>query len=317
MKRFLLAVLVATFAISASAQELNVGSFNIRNGKPLKPGQALPKKGDYSKFNGWDHRKQYVCDMINLEAFDVFGMQEVRKPQLDEMLAMLPDYDYIGVGRDDGKAKGEYSPVFYRKDVLEKLDGGTFWLSPTPNVPSKGWDAKYNRICSWGKFRHKLSGAIVYFLNVHFDHRGKQARLESSKQLAEYVKKNCKGANVVISGDFNVTQYSESYKALATSKVLKDSYDIAKYRFEPTGTFNGFNPRRYTTQRIDHLFVSKGVKVSRWGVLTYHYYRDKYKEQGVEAPANIKRENRDVKCISDHYAIQAFLTLKGGKKIKY
>lgn len=310
MKRTLIYLVAVAFAISASAQELNVGSFNIRNGKPLKPGQELPKKGDYSKYDGWDHRKQLVCDMINFEAFDIFGAQEVRKPQLDDMLAMLPDYDYVGVGRDDGKEKGEYSPVFYRKDKFEKLDGGTFWLSPTPEKPSKGWDAKYNRICSWAMLRHKESGKKVCFMNVHFDHRGVQARLEASKQIVAYVKKHCKGAKVVLSGDFNVTQNSESYKHLANSKVLKDSYDLAKYRFEPTGTFNGFNARRYTNCRIDHLFVSKGTKVSRWGVLTYHYYLDKYAIAGTEAPADIKGENRTVKCISDHYAVQAFITLK-------
>ena len=310
MKRIIILFAAAAFALSASAQELNVASFNIRNGKPLKPGQELPKKGDYAKWNGWDHRKQILCDMINLEAFDIFGSQEVRKGQLDDMLAMLPDYDYIGVGRDKGDDRGEFSPVFYRKDKFEKLDGGTFWLSPTPNVPSKGWDAKYNRICSWGKFLHKESGKKVYFLNVHFDHRGVQARIEASKQIAEYVKKNCKGATVILSGDFNVTQNSDSYKVLATSKVLKDTYDLAKYRFEPTGTFNGFNPRRFTNCRIDHLFVSKGVKVSRWGVLTYHYYFDKYAAEGKVAPADIKTEKREVKCISDHYAIQAWVTLK-------
>lgn len=310
MKRIIIVLMTAAFALSASAQELNVGSFNIRNGKPLKPGQELPKKGDYAKYNGWDHRKQYVCDMINLEAFDIFGAQEVRKAQLDDMLAMLPDYDYIGVGRDNGDDKGEFSPVFYRKDKFEKLDGGTFWLSPTPEKPSKGWDAKYNRICSWGLFLHKESGKKVYFLNVHFDHRGVQARIEASKQIARYVKQNCKGATVVVSGDFNVSQDSDSYKTLVASKVLKDSYDIAKYRFEPTGTFNGFNSRRYTNRRIDHLFVSKGTKVSRWGVLTYHYYFDKYAAEGTEAPANIKGEKREIKCISDHYAIQAFVTLK-------
>lgn len=310
MKRIIILFVAAAFALSASAQELNVASFNIRNGKSLKPGQELPKKGDYAKWNGWDHRKQILCDMINLEAFDIFGSQEVRKGQLDDMLAMLPDYDYIGVGRDKGDDRGEFSPVFYRKDKFEKLDGGTFWLSPTPNVPSKGWDAKYNRICSWGKFLHKESGKKVYFLNVHFDHRGVQARIEASKQIAEYVKKNCKGATVILSGDFNVTQNSDSYKVLATSKVLKDTYDLAKYRFEPTGTFNGFNPRRFTNCRIDHLFVSKGVKVSRWGVLTYHYYFDKYAAEGKVAPADIKTDKREVKCISDHYAIQAWVTLK-------
>ena len=290
---------------------LNVGSFNIRNGGNLKEGAE--RKGDYKKYDGWDDRKQVLCDMINLEAFDIFGAQEVRKAQLDDMLAMLPDYDYIGVGRDHGDDRGEFSPVFYRKDLFEKLDGGTFWLSPTPDVPSKGWDARYKRICSWGLFRHKASGKKVCFMNVHFDHRGVQARIEAAKQIAAYVKKNCKGVPVVLSGDFNVTQHSDSYKTLKDSKVLMDSYDLAKYRFEPTGTFNSFNPRRYTTHRIDHLFVSKGAKVLRWGVLTYHYLRTPTAEEVEAAKNGSKRkgyEQRDVKCISDHYAIQSFVTLK-------
>ena len=323
MKRIIVSVLAVVVALSASAQELNVGSFNIRNGKSLKEGEARPEKGDYKKYDGWDDRKQYLCDMINLEAFDIFGSQEVRKGQLDDMLAMLPDYDYIGVGRDYGDDRGEFCPIFYRKDVLEKLAGGTFWLSETPEVPSKGWDAKYNRICTWGHFRHKATGKKICFMNIHFDHRGVQARIESAKLMLDYVKKNCKGMSVIISGDYNVTQTSESYKVLAESKILKDSYDCAKYRFAPTGTFNGFNPKRYTNQRIDHLFVSKKLKVSRWGVLTYHYYRTPTPEEVAAAEAKFaaalaknpkkKRpggENREVKCISDHYAIQAWVTLK-------
>ena len=309
MKRIILSLIVVLFAFSASAQELNVGSFNIRNDRPFKEGDE--RKRDYATYDGWNDRKQYVCDMINLEAFDIFGSQEVRKHQLDDMLAMLPDYDYIGVGRDHGDDRGEFSPILYRRDVLDKVAGGTFWLSPTPEKPSKGWDARYNRICSWGVFRHKVSGKKLCFMNVHFDHRGVQARIEAAKQIAAYVKKNCKGMTVVLSGDFNVTQHSDSYKTLVDTKVLKDSYDLAKYRFEPTGTFNSFNPRRYTTYRIDHLFVSKGVKVSRWGVLTYHYWRTPTAEEIAAAPSEKKKyEKRDVKCISDHYAIQAFITLK-------
>ena len=324
MKRVILTFMVALFALAASAQELNVASFNIRNGAPLKEGQERPIKGksDYVKYNGWDDRKQYVCDLINFEAFDIFGAQEVRKVQLDEMLAMLPDYDYVGVGREGGD-KGEFVPVFYRKDVFEKLDGGTFWLSPTPDVPSKGWDAKYNRICTWVHLRHKVSGKKVCFMNIHFDHRGVQARIESAKMMLDYIKKNCKGMSVIVSGDYNVTQASDSYKVLANSKILKDSYDAAKVHFAPTGTFNGFNPRRYTTHRIDHLFVSKKLKVSRWGVLTYHYYRTPTAEEVAAAEAKFQAqlaknpkkkrpgsENRDIKCISDHYPIQAFVTLK-------
>ena len=321
MRRIIISLFAVAAAISVSAQELNVGSFNIRNDRPFKEGDE--RKRDYASYDGWNDRKAQLCDMINLEAFDIFGSQEVRKHQLDDMLAMLPDYDYIGVGRDFGDDRGEFSPILYRKDVLEKLDGGTFWLSPTPDVPSKGWDAKYNRICTWGHFVHKASGKKICFMNVHFDHRGVQARIESAKLMLDYVKKNCKGMSVIISGDFNVTQTSDSYKVLANSKILKDSYDVASVRFAPTGTFNSFNPKRYTTHRIDHIFVSKKLKVSRWGVLTYHYYRQPTAEEVAEAEAKFaaeleknpkkKRpggEKRDVKCLSDHYAIQAWVTLK-------
>lgn len=311
MRRFVIALLTILTAFSASAEELNVGSINIRVGRHMREDGL--RKGDYKKFNGWDDRKQYLCDMINLEAFDLFGAQEVQKVQLDDMLKMLPDYHYIGVGADDGVFKGEICPVFYRKDAMEKLDEGTFWFSPTPNVPSKGWDAKYQRICTWGLFRQKATGKKVCFMNIHLDHIGQQARLESAKQLVNYVKKTLKGVNVVVVGDYNVSQMSESYGYIASSGLLKDTYEAAKYRFAPTGTFNGFNPCRYTTHRIDHIFVSKRVNVSRHGVLTYHYFRDmKAEEEAMEtaAPKEIKGENRDSKCLTDHYVVQAFLTLK-------
>ncbi len=313
MKRILLALFVATFALSAVAQDLNVASFNIRCGGPLAPGRERPTKGDYSKFNGWDDRKQYVCDMINFEAFDVFGSQEVKKKQLDYMVANLPDYGYIGVARDDGKEKGEFCPVFYRKKDFKVLDGGTFWLSETPDKVSKGWDGACRRICSWGYFQRKSDKSRFYFLCIHLDHKGKEARMEGAKLVVDWVKKNCKGENVIIVGDFNVTQESEYYRVFSESGILADTYDTAKYRFAPTSTFNGFNPRRFADVRIDHIFVSKDVKVSRYGILTYHYFRNmKAEEQEMEtaAPKEIKGENRDVKCISDHYAIQSFITLK-------
>lgn len=320
MKRIFICAVMAMFAFTSMAQELNVGSFNVRNGGPLRPGRERPKKGDYSKFNGWDDRKDLLCDMINLEAFDVFGAQEVRKKQLDYMMSKLPDYEYIGVGRDDGKEKGEFCPVIYRSKEFKLLDGGTFWLSETPDQVSKGWDAACYRVCSWGYFQRKSDKSRFYFLCVHLDHKGKEARLEGAKLIVNWVKENCKGENVIVVGDFNVTQSSDSYKVFTDSGIFQDTYDIAKYRFAPTGTFNGFNPRRYTTQRIDHIFVTNGIKTSRYGVLTYHYFRDmKAEEEAMDtlAPKEIKGENRDTKCISDHYAIQSWITLKkSGKKSK-
>ncbi len=309
MRKFFLCAVMAVFAITASAQELNVGSINVR----------LLAKSDYKKNNGWNQRKGYLCDLINLEAFDVFGAQEVKKPQLDDLLKALPDYRYIGVGRDDGKEKGEYSPVFYRKDKFKLLDCGTFWLSETPDQVSKGWDGMCRRVCSWGYFQRKSDKTCFYFLSTHLDHKGPIAKMEGAKLLVKFIEEHCKGENVILVGDFNVTQDSEPYKVLAESGVLNDTYDVAKYRFNPTGTFNGFNPSRFTTHRIDHIFVSNGVEVSRYGTLTYHYFRDmKAEEQEMDtaAPKEIKGEIREVKCPSDHYPVQSFITLKKTPKSK-
>jgi endonuclease/exonuclease/phosphatase family metal-dependent hydrolase len=167
--------------------------------------------------------------------------------------------------------------------------------------------------------QRKSDKARFYFLSTHLDHKGKEARINGGKLVVDWIKEHCKGENVIVVGDFNVTQSSDTYKVFVDSGILEDTYETAKYKFAPTGTFNGFNPRRYTTYRIDHIFVTKGTKVSRYGVLTYHYFRDMTaKEEAMDtlAPKEIKGENRDTKCISDHYAIQSFITLKGGKKGK-
>lgn len=304
MKKIFLSAMMALFAFTAVAQELNVASFNIRQNN----------RGDYKGNNGWAQRRDVLCDMINFEAFEIFGVQEAKPEQLQDMVARMPDYKYIGVGRDDGKTKGEHSAIFYRKGDFKVIDHGTFWLSETPDEVSYGWGAKHRRICTWGLFMDKKSKTKFYFLNLHLDHRVKAAQENGAKLVLDFVKTKCKkGVNVIVTGDFNVTQESAVYDIFAKSGILQDTYDVAKYRFAPTGTFNGFNPNRYTTHRIDHIFVSKGTKVSRYGVLTYHYFRDmnaELQEMETAAPKEIKGENRDSKCISDHYAIQAFITLK-------
>lgn len=317
MRKIFLCAMTALFALTASAQELNIASFNIRLGRELSEqnrGQERSElKGDYKRYDGWEDRRDILCDMINLEAFDVFGVQEARYGQISDMLQRMPDYDYIGVGRDDGEKKGEHCAIFYRKKQFKVLEEGTFWLSETPDKVSFGWGAKHRRICSWGLFQDKKSKKKFYLFNLHLDHRVKAAQVNGSQLVVDFVKKSCpKGANIIITGDYNVNQNSESYRIFAESGLC-DSYEVAKYKFAPTGTFNGFNPRRYTTHRIDHIFLSKGIKVSRYGVLTYHYFRDiKAPEEAMDtaAPVDIKGENRDIKCISDHYAVQAWITLK-------
>lgn len=304
MKRVFTTLVVVLFAVVAMAQELNVGSVNIRYGA----------KGDYKRHNGWKERCDYMCGVLNHERFDVFGAQEVLKVQLDDMLQRMPEYDYVGVARDDGKAKGEFSPIFYNKSRVKLIKSGTFWLSDTPDVVSKGWDGLCRRVCTWALFQDKLTKTKFYHFNTHLDHRGKVAQMEGANLILATIKSMCpKGAKVIVTGDFNVIQGSDAYNVFAKSGELKDCYDATKYRFAPTGTFNGFNPGRYTSHRIDHIFVTNSIKVSRYGVLTYHYYRDlksAEREMETSAPVEVKGEDREVKCVSDHYFVQAWITLK-------
>lgn len=311
MKRLVIALFAAAVAFSASAQEMNVATFNVRVGGRLREGQARPKKGDYKKFNGWDDRKGYLCDMIQFEAFDIFGVQEARYPQIEDMLARMPEYKYIGVGRDDGEQKGEHCAIFYLKSKFKVLEQGNFWLSETPDVPSFGWGAKYRRVCTWGLFQNKKTKELFYLINTHVNWGKSSAN--SAKMIVEFVKEKCKKTdNVIIMADFNATQTSELYQII-TSNGFEDTYESSKYRFAPTGTGQGFRPNYFTERRIDHIFVSKGIKSSRYGLLNYHYLRDiNADEEAMEtaAPKEIKGENREIKCISDHYAVQSWITLK-------
>ena len=314
MKRIILAFFVAVFALSASAQEMNIATFNVRCGAPRKSADA-PRKGDYKKYNGWDDRKDYLCDMIKFEAFDVFGVQEARHPQISDMLERMPEYAYIGVGRDDGEHKGEHCAIFYQKKKFKVLDHGDFWFSETPDVPSYGWGAKYRRVCTWGLFQNKKTKELFYLIYTHVNW-GKSSVM-SANMLVEFVKEKCtKTDNVIIMADFNAAQDSDLYKII-TSNGFEDTYESSKYRFAPTGTGNGFRINYFNYRRIDHIFVSEGIKSSRYGVLTYHYYRDlKAQEEAMEtaAPKEIKGENRAIHCLSDHYAVQSFITLKKSDK---
>lgn len=294
----LVALVFATATLCA--QTLNVASYNVRTHTPK----------DYEHGDGWTQRVDYLCDVIWFSDFDIFGAQEVRYEQLTDMLARLDGYAYIGAGRDDGKRKGEFSPIFYKKERFRLLDSGTFWLSETPDQPSKGWDAKYPRICSWGLFKDKELHCKFWFFNLHMDHKGIEARRESARLIVNHIKECCgKDANVILTGDFNVAQDNEIFRIFADCGFLKDSYEVAEFRFAPTGTFNSFKPTNYTTRRIDHIWVSNNIDVARYGILTYHYWSD---ESGVvaantDAPKDVKSEQRQVHLPSDHYPVNVFL----------
>ena len=307
MRKTFISVVAMLIALSVSAQELKVGSFNIKCG-------TSHGMGYYESGNGWDDRKGFMFDFINFAAFDVFGAQEVRYGQLTDMVAALPDYEYIGVGRDDGQTKGEFSPVFYRRERFKLLDSGTFWLSETPEKVSRGWDAACNRVCSWGYFQDKVTKEKFYFLNTHIDNKGAVAKTKSVELILKFIEERGKDVTVIVTGDMNVTQNSEWYKQFVATGVLNDSFVAAKYRFAPSGTFSTFTPTRYSTNRIDHIFVSKNVVVERYGVLTLHYWKatDEENYEGKRFPVNA--EKREVLLLSDHYPVQVNVLLNGVKK---
>jgi len=284
MKKPFLLLFCLFMALTMNAQGLTVGTYNVRNNN----------NGDYKNYDGWNQRKDAMCEEINFVFPDLFGSQEVTHQQVVDMLADLPDYAYLGVGREDGKEGGEYSPIFYKKDRFILLNSGHFWLAEDPTKPVLGWDAACKRICTWGYFKDKVSKRKFYFFNTHMDHVGVVARREGAKLIMRKMKSLMKTDEpVILTGDFNVDQSDEIYTIFSNSDLLKDCYANAKYRFAPNGTFNDFNTGAYTGSRIDHIFVSKGVKVMRYAILNETDWR-------AGADGKMVRHS-----LSDHYPVFA------------
>lgn len=297
--RLTLSILLAATAVffsAESAQALITGSFNIRYDNP----------GDVNRGNSWEQRAPIVTGLIRFHRFDVLGTQEAYHHQILDLQKMLPDYGYVGCGRNDGKEKGEYAAIFYRKDKFRALASGTFWLSETPEKPSKGWDADLPRICTWAKFR-RLDGKGNFFVfNTHFDHRGKQARLESARLIVKRIRDVSRGEPVILTGDFNVDQTSESYKELHDAGVLLDAYESAPERYAMNGTANAFNVNSRTESRIDHVFHTKGFKPIRYGVLTDTYRTpvpDAEETQSGNFPGEVKFKAYEARLPSDHFPV--------------
>ena len=301
MKKLLFIVLFAVLAFSAAAQEMLVGSYNIR----------YKNRNDSLNGNVWTKRCQVICDQVNFMNPLIFGTQEVLYGQLQDLLKGLDGYDYIGIGRDDGERGGEHEAIFYKKDQLTLLDSGNFWLSETPEKPGLGWDAACIRICTWGKFqvnaKKKKDRTVFYFFNLHMDHVGIVARREAAKLVVARIQEIANGAPVILTGDFNVDQTNEIYNIFTDSGLLKDSYKAARIRFAENGTFNAFKTEYFTTSRIDHVFVSPSTKVEAYGVLTNSYWTENETsaetEKASDAPQEIWFSNTTRRNPSDHYPV--------------
>jgi endonuclease/exonuclease/phosphatase family metal-dependent hydrolase len=249
--------------MASMAQPMNVVTYNIR----------YDIQGAKLKANGWEQRGPVIASLIRFYDFDIVGTQEGMLHQLDYLKNALPAYTYVGVGREDGLQGGEHSAVFYKKERFEVIDKGDFWLSETPEVPSKGWDATCcHRLCSWACFKDLVTGKEFYVFNAHYDHQGKKARKESSKLVLKKIQKLAGNKPVVFMGDLNAPLDSEPYATIANSEELDDTYRIAPFPYTPNGSFNGFGKRTGSKEIIDHVFVSDHFKVKKWGILTDTYH---------------------------------------------
>lgn len=221
--------------------------------------------------NYWPERREKVFTLIKKQQPDVLGMQEVLYAQLVDLKRALPGYHSVGVGRSDGKRKGEFSPVFFRKERFDLLDSGTFWLSEHPDKPgSVGWDAAITRICSWAKLKCKKTDQTFFVFNTHFDHKGKSARVNSSKFILSKVEEIAGNAPFLLCGDFNFTPDSEAYRTLMSGNQLTDVFLIpGLFQGNTIGTFSGFNvEEKNTLNRIDYLFIPSSIKAKSCNIIT-------------------------------------------------
>ena len=258
MKKFLTTLLCAAAFLGVVScnrtSEIKVMSYNIRLSSGTEKADSIYH---------WQHRKEASLNLMHEENPTVFGLQEACPDQMDYMVENLPEYGYIGVGRDDGKRKGEFMSIFYKKEEVELIDGGTFWLSETPDEVSKGWDAACFRTCTWALLKKKDTGKKFVYMNTHLDHKGKVAREESIKLIVERAEKLTGGKlPVFITADFNSPTSNAIFKPM--QEAMLDARVEAPVT-DDRGTLNcwGTTPPGVV---IDHVFY-RGAEAQKFEVL--------------------------------------------------
>jgi len=258
----LFAVLPAFFVtiVTASGQGKNETPFNIisYNIRMNTPGDGV---------NAWPLRKEKVAGLLKFYQADIFNVQEALPEQMDDLTASFPDFDHVGVGRDDGKRAGEHMGIFYKKARFQKVEDGMFWLNEATDKPGFGWDAVCNRTVTWIKLKDLITKKTFYVFDTHFDHRGIKAREESSKLILSKIKEiNNEGLPLILTGDLNLVKTSVPVQTIL--KDLPDAMDktIAPH-YGPEGTSGGFDVK-VLPRKIDYIFINNGVTVLRHGHLS-------------------------------------------------
>lgn len=252
------------------AMELCVMTFNVRYENESETGRRA-----------WSERLVGIVKMLREEAPDVFGTQEGQHGQMADLWASLPDYEFAGWGRDDGKKRGEYAGIYFRRDRFEKDEGrsGMVWLSDTPGVAgSRGWGNSYPRVATWVRLIDRMSGRGVWVINVHLDHRNQASRERGVRLMAErLVGMNPEGEAVVWLGDFNATEGNEVVKFLQGRgssirgvdgfEGLRETFDALHAGVRRRGTLHFWMSDASRQWKVDHIFVSKGAEVLESGIV--------------------------------------------------
>ena len=214
--------------------------------------------------NSWEIRRSNIIQMLFKYSPSIIGIQEGLLNQVQYIDSSLINYDYVGVGRDDGKEKGEFCAIYFDTTRYVLLKNSTFWLSETPDTISVGWDAALERICTYGLFKDRITKKEFWIFNTHFDHMGSIAREKSSRLILKRIKKiNRQSLPVILMGDFNSIPNSPPVKEIITE--LSDALQISKEKLHgPRGTFIGFNEDLPIEKRIDYIFTKK-LKVLSYG----------------------------------------------------
>lgn len=259
----------------AAAAPLTVMSFNIRYG--------TANDGE----NHWLKRREQLFDLLRAQQADVVGLQEALQGQIEEILRAVPGYDYVGVGRSDGRRAGEYAAILFRTVRLRVRRSDTFWFSDTPGaVKSTSWGNQIERICTWAYFED-VEGPSFYLYNVHLDHQSQPSREKSVGLLLERISARDPKAPAVVTGDFNAGETNPAARAMLAA--FRDSFRVLHPDATEVGTFNGFKPGQISGDKIDFVFVEPGTEV---------------------LAADILRSSRDGRYPSDHFPVTARIRLR-------
>ena len=254
-------IILVVFLLFASGsfygQNLKIMTYNIR--------LDVASDGE----NAWPKRKDYFASQIQFYSPDVFGVQEATPGQVTDIASALPNYNKFGVGREEG-GTGEACTIYYKKDRFKVEQSNTFWLSETPNVVSRGWDAACNRVCTYGLFKDLKTKKTFWVFNLHLDHMGEEARIKGVQLALKKISElNTKKYPAFLMGDFN--SEPDTKQIAEIKKVMDDTRDVSKEKpFGPSGTFNDFKHNEPVTLLLDYIFVSKnsGLKIQKHAVLS-------------------------------------------------